>query len=158
MKSLARLKNLGIGLITCGLLGAVSFPLAAQEATPRQEGSGGHTEMHGGRGKRQGMRAEMRWHHERMEQMHQEMNQELQKQLTALRAHAKAMEEMTEEKQLLTEMKKHQQMTDLLLGTMVEQREKMHAEMKAHHEKMRPMKRKVPQAEPQSSEGHEAHH
>jgi hypothetical protein len=158
MKSLARGKSIGMGLITCGLLGAAPFPLAAQEATPQQEGPGGHMETHGMRGKHEGMRAEMRQHHEQMEKMHQEMNQELQQQLAALRAHARAMEGMTEEKQLLTEMKKHQQMTDQILGTMVEQREKMHAEMRTHHEEMHPTKGKAPQAESPSSGGHEAHH
>ena len=37
----------------------------------------------------------------------------------------------------LTEMKKHQQMTDTFLGTMLEQREKMHAQMQKRHEQMR---------------------
>lgn len=86
------------------------------------------------------------------------MMQELQKQLTALREHTKAMEGISDEKQLLTEMKKHQQMTDTLLGTMVEQREKMHAQMKAHHEQMRGKMGKPSQTEKQESEGHEAHH
>ena len=52
------------------------------------------------------------------------------------------MEGISDEKQLLEEMKKHQQMTDTLLGTMLEQREKMHAQMKAHHEQMRSRMRK----------------
>jgi hypothetical protein len=34
------------------------------------------------------------------------------------------MDGVTEEEQMLTEMKKHQQMTDTLLGTMIEQRGK----------------------------------
>ena len=96
--------------------------------------------------------------HEQMRAMRQEMTQELQKQLTALREHAKAMEGVSDEKQLLGEMKKHQQMTDTLLGTMVEQREKMHAQMKEHHEQMRGQMGKTQQSEKKEPEGHEAHH
>jgi hypothetical protein len=68
-----------------------------------------------------------------MDKMRTEMHQELEKQMTALREHTKAMDGVTEEKQLLTEMKKHQQMTDALLGTMIEQREKMQAQRQQHH-------------------------
>jgi uncharacterized protein (DUF3084 family) len=107
------------------------------------------------------MMGRMRKMHEHMEQMHQEMSQELQKQMTALREHAKAMEGITDEKQLLTEMKKHQQMTDDLLGTMLEQREKMHAQMQAHHERMRSRMGKEQPAEGSGTEQsgeHEQHH
>jgi Skp family chaperone for outer membrane proteins len=90
-----------------------------------------------GKEKSQGMMAERQQRHEQMEKMHQEMTQELQKQMTALRDHTKTMEGISDEKQLLSEMKKHQQMTDHLLGTMLEQHEKMHARMHAHHERMR---------------------
>lgn len=34
MKSVARVKIMGVDFITCGLLGAAPFPLAAQEAAP----------------------------------------------------------------------------------------------------------------------------
>ncbi len=58
----------------------------------------------------------------------------------------------------LGEMKKHQQMTDELLGTMLEQREKMHAQMKARHEQMQSQMGKPQQTEKQAPEGHEAPH
>jgi hypothetical protein len=165
----------GIGMIL--LMGslALSYPAftAAQDTTQEQtaqEGSmgmqgvkemgkgSGSMGMQGMRGMQPGMKAERQKMHEQMEAMHQEMTQELQTQLTALREHAKAMDGITDEKQLLTEMKKHQQMTDELLGTMVAQREKMHARMKERHEHMRRHMGKAQQPEQQDPEEHEAHH
>jgi len=105
--------------------------------------------------------AEMPQRHEQMEKMHQEMTQELQKQMTALREHEKAMAGISDEKQLLSEMQKHQRMTDDLLGAMLEQHEKMHAQMRTHHERMR---RRMGKEQPakgsgtEPSEGHEGRH
>jgi hypothetical protein len=152
---------MGIGIITCGLLGAAPFPLAAQEAVQQQEGSGGQMEMQKMMEKHPGMMGDMHKMHEQMEKMHQEMGQELQKQMTALREHTKVMEGINDEKQLLGEMKKHQQMTDALLGTMLEQREKMHAQMQKRHEQMRSrMGKKQPMegSGTEPSEEHEQHH
>ncbi len=137
------------------------FSTAAQESPPaRQEKPAGKMDMPGMMGHEHmpGMMAEMQKMHEHMEGMHQEMTQELQKQLTALREHTKAMEGISDEKQLLTELKKHQQITDMLLGTMIEQRDKMRAQMKEHHEQMQSRVGKKPQTEKQEPEGHEAHH
>ena len=143
----------------------LSTPLwgAAEEAAQQQEGSGGHMGMHETKGKhhKTGMRTMMHQHHEQMEKMRQEMNQELQKQMTALREHAKEMDGISDEKQLLTEMKKHQQMTDTLLGTMLEQREKMHAQMEEHYAQMRSRMRKDQPLEESGTEQsgeHEQHH
>jgi len=61
------------------------------------------------------------------------MTQELDTQLTALRAHATAMAAISNDNQLLEEMKKHQQMTDDLLASMIEQHDKMDARMESHH-------------------------
>jgi hypothetical protein len=161
MKSATLVKNMGMSLMVCGMMLAHPFSAAAQEAAPaQQEKQAGKMGMHGMMGKKHmpGMRPEMQQMHEHMEKMHQEMTQELQKQLTALREHAKALEGISDEKQLLGEMKKHQQMTDELLGAMLEQREKMHAQMKAHHEQMRGKMGKPSQTEKQGSEGHETHH
>jgi len=151
MKRTKMLRTIATSVILCG---AIVFPpvVGAQEAEKKDmPGMAGHEHvmsgMHGN--------PEM---HAQMQKMHQEMQAELQKQLTALREHAKAMNGITDEKQLLAEMKKHPQMTDDLLGTMVEQREKMHAQMSEHHEKTHGMKSKAPQLESQPSEGHEAHH
>lgn len=161
MKSATVVKNMGMGLMVCGMMLIHPFSVAAQEAPPaQQEKQAGKMGMHGTMGKEHmpGMMAEMQKMHEQMKAMRQEMTQELQKQLTALREHAKAMEGINDEKQLLEEMKKHQQMTDTLLGTMVEQREKMHAQMKEHHEQMRGQMGKTQQSEKKEPEGHEAHH
>jgi hypothetical protein len=137
MKIVALVKNRAAGLVTCVALITTPLPLVAQEAGQQQEGSGGHMGMRGMMGKHPGMMGDVQKMHEQMEKMHQEMSQELQKQMTALREHAKEMEGISDEKQLLAEMKKHQHMTDALLGTMLEQREKMHAQMQKRHEQMR---------------------
>ena len=81
--------------------------------------------------------AQMQKMHEQMEAMHQEMGKKLHEQLAALREHAKKMDEVTDEKALLPELKKHQAMTDDLLGMMVEFHEKMHEHIKEPHEHMR---------------------
>lgn len=164
MKSATLVKNRGISLMVCGMMLAHPFSLAAQEATQaQQERPEGKMGMHGMMGKEHmsGMMAEMQQRHEQMEQMHQEMTQELQKQMTALRDHTKAMEGMSDEKQLLGEMKKHQQMTDGLLGTMLDQREKMHAQMQKRHEQMRSRMGKEQPREGSGTEPsgeHEQHH
>ncbi len=157
MKNRVASKIIGVGLITCGLLVAASFPLAAQEATPQQEGSGGQMEMQKMMEKRPGMMGEMHKMHEQMEKMDTEMTQELQKQLTALREHSKAMEGVSDEKQLLPEMKKHQQMTDAFLSTLVEQRKKMRAQMHEHHQQMHGGMG-APETKESGGAGHEMHH
>ncbi|MBI3245478.1 MAG: hypothetical protein HYZ50_03090 [Deltaproteobacteria bacterium] len=164
MKSATLVKNMGMSLMVCGIILAHPFSLAAQEATQaQQEKPAGKMGMPGMMGKEHmpGMMAEMQQRHEQMEKMHQEMTQELQKQMTALREHSKAMEGMSDEKQLFGEMKKHQQMTDGLLGTMLEQREKMHARMQAHHQRMHGRMGKEQPAEGSGTEPsgeHEQHH
>lgn len=138
MKSVNRVKNLRIRLFACGVWLISTLPLAAQETVNPVEGSGSHMGMHGKmeHGHGADMMAAMQKHHEEMEKMHEAANQELKKQMSALREHAKSMDGMTDEKQLLGELKKHQLMTDTLLGTMLEQEEKMHAAMKEHHQQM----------------------
>jgi hypothetical protein len=132
MKRMTFTTTIGASLVISGLLFLSPLSLIAQDVPQDQTG---HMGMHG-RGKHKkdpAKMAEWRQHREQMEKMHAEMRQELEKQMTALREHTKAMDGVTEEKQLLTEMKKHQQMTDTLLGTMIEQQEKMHAQMQKHH-------------------------
>lgn len=161
MRNRTLVRIMGIGLITCGLLVVASFPLAAQEAAPQKEGSDGHMEMQKMMEKHPGMMGEMHKMHEQMEKMHQETSQELQKQMTALREHSKTMEGMSDEKQLLVEMKKHQRMTDTLLGTMLEQKEKMHAQMQKRHEQMHGRMGKDQPSEGSGTEPsgeHEQHH
>jgi hypothetical protein len=156
MKKLQFVRHIGASVLVGSLALSLPVSVAAQEAQQEQRAQEGSMGMQGMREMHQDMMAEMRQRHERMEAMHQEMTQELQRQLTALREHAKTMEGITDEKQLLTEMKKHQQMTDALLGTMVEQREKMHARMRARHRQMRSQTEQAPQQ--QESEEHEVHH
>lgn len=160
MRRTTRITTVGVRLAISGLLLVSPVPLLAQESS---QGQMGHKGMQGmmGKDKSQGMMAEMQQRHEQMEKMHQEMQAELQKQLTALREHTKVMDGMTDEKQLLTEMKKHQQMTDTFLGTMLEQREKMHAQMQEHHEQMRGQMgtgQPMEGSETRPSGEHEQHH
>lgn len=135
MKSARLVSKLSVCLFACGLWLSSVFPLAAQETTKPAEGSGSHMGMHGkmAHPHSSDMMAAMLKHHEEMEKMHEAASQELKKQMSALREHAKSMDGMTDEKQLLGELKKHQLMTDTLLDSMFEQEEKMHAAMKEHH-------------------------
>ena len=64
------------------------------------------------------------------------MNRELQQQLSVIQAHSKTMEELKDDKQLLTEMKKHQKMTDAFLGSLVGQREKLQAQMQTQQKQL----------------------
>lgn len=138
MQNVKWVKNPGLTLFACGLWLVTALPLTAQETSKPVEGSGSHLGMHGQMAHPRGaaMGAAMQKHHAEMEKMHEAANQELKKQMNAVREHAKLMEGITDEKQLLGELKKHQLMTDTLLGTMLEQEEKMHAAMKEHHQQM----------------------
>jgi hypothetical protein len=150
MTRLTLVKTIATNFMVGVLLLAHPFFTAAQDTTPAPRGKpAGEMEMPGMMRHEHGpgMMGDMQKMHEQHEKMHQEMTQELQKKMTALRDHTKAMEGMSDDKLLLTEMKKHQQMTDDLLGTMVEQREKMQAQMKAHHEQMRGKMGKTKQPE-----------
>jgi hypothetical protein len=158
MRNMHPIKAIGTSLIVCGMILTHPFAPAAQEApTAPPEKPAGETGRPGmmKHWHRPGMKAEMQKMHEQMEAMHQEMAETLHKQLTALRAQAKAMEGISDEKQLLTELKKHQEMTDELLGTMIEQHEKMHAQMAEHHEQMQKQMGKKPGTEKQEPEEHE---
>jgi hypothetical protein len=68
-----------------------------------------------------------------MEAMHKEMDAELQRQMTTLRAHAQTMSSITDTQLLLAAMQKHQQLSDELLGTLIEQRQRMHTRMHEHY-------------------------
>jgi hypothetical protein len=101
--------------------------------------------------------ADMHKRHAQMEAMHTEQLQELQQQLSALRTHTATLDSMTDQQQLLSEMKKHQHMTDALLETIVEQRKTMHVHMQAHHKRMRSHRGDSPQTEEGTTGEHEAH-
>lgn len=168
MKGLRFVRTLGVSVLiwNLALFLPVSVPAQEQEGQEKSRGrccmmgmeeGSGMEGMQGTKGRRRGMMAEMRQMHEQMEAMHEEMIQELQKQLTALREHAKAMEGIADDKHLLGEMRKHQQLTDDLLATMVEQRVRMHARMKERHQQMRRRMQQRQQTEKQVPEGHETH-
>lgn len=113
--------------------------------------------MHGEMDKTDKM-ADMHQRHAQMEAMHKAHLQELQQQLSALHEHTATLDSITDQQQLLTELKKHQHMTDALLGTMVEQRKKMHAHMQARHKQMQSQMGESQQTEEEASAEHETHH
>jgi hypothetical protein len=76
----------------------------------------------------------MRERHEKMEAMHKEMEAELERQRTTLRAHAQTMAGITDTQLLVSALQKHQQLSDELLSTLIEQRQRMHAQMREHHQ------------------------
>jgi hypothetical protein len=152
MKRISMFRTIATSVLLYGVIAFHPVVVGAQEAEKKDmPGMKGHGHMMGGMHGNPEM-------HAQMQKMHQEMQAELQKQLTALREHAKAMDGITDEKQLLAEMKKHQQMTDTYLSTMLEQREKMHAQMKAHHEQMHGHMGAMHETEKPAPEGHEGHH
>ncbi len=130
---------MSMSVVLSGMLLAAPLAVRAQERAPAQSKEEScpmcqkhmHKKSTGG-----DERAERRQMHEQMEAMHREMTRELQQQLTTIRDHSKAMEGVSDQTQLLGEMKKHQQLTDTLLGTMIEQHQKMHATMQEHHKHM----------------------
>ncbi len=147
-------------LIICGILLARPFSLLAQETIQQQqEEQPGKMSTPGVRGPGLPLdtATEMQKMHKQMKKMRQEMTQELQKQMTALRAHAQAMEGISDEKQLLAEMKKHLQMIDEFLGTMVEQRATLDAGRKERHEQIWNRLGKTHQIEKNEPEEHEGH-
>lgn len=151
-----RIGSLSIALFVWSLVLTPPVSILAQESP---EGSMG---MHGKMGKEKGpgkmdKRGDMHKRHAHMKAMHTEQLQELQQQLSALRAHTTTLDSITDQQQLLTELKKHQHMTDTLLDTMVEQRKKMHLHMQARHKRMQSHRGESPQTEEDASAGHEAH-
>jgi hypothetical protein len=133
-------KRMAASLTASGFLLLTPLGITAQEETRQQEGSGGHMGMRHMMGEhhKTGMMAGMQQHHEQMEKMQQEMTQELETQITALREHAKMMDGLTDEKQLLGEMKKHQQLSDAVLETLLKQRKQMHEQMRERMKKDQP--------------------
>jgi hypothetical protein len=147
--------RVGTSLTLAVLLLLSPFFVAAQEAAPaQQEKPAEQMDQPGmmGKERRATMRAQMQQRRERMKKMRQEMNQELQKQMTALQEHAKMMDGITDEKQLLEALKKHQQMSDAVLETLFKQRERMHEQMKASQQEMRGRKEKGQPAEKSGTE------
>jgi len=130
---------ISLSIMLSGILLAAPVAVWAQESAPAQseEGSCPMCQKHMKKNPTGADNsAERHRRHDQMEAMHEEMTQKLQQQLTALREHAKLIDGVSDQTQLLTEMKKHQQMTDALLGTMIEHHQKMHTAMQEHHTHM----------------------
>lgn len=119
-----------LSVVIFGILLASPFAAQAQESVPAQseERACPMCQKH--------MKHKPNDMHAQMEAMQHEMNQKLQQQLTTLREHAKLIDGVSDQTQLLTEMKKHQQMTDTLLGTIIEHHQKMHTARQEHHKRM----------------------
>jgi iron-sulfur cluster repair protein YtfE (RIC family) len=89
-------------------------------------------------------------------QLRREFLQTLQQQMTTLHEHAAAMEGISDERQLLREMRKHMQMTDAVLGTLVEQRAAREAQKSIHGEQpgqQLGQPRQTEQSEPKEHKG-----
>ena len=133
------LRRIVLCLAIGGLVFASPHGSVAQEDAQEPAEHEGSMSMHGmmGQGRHQGRMADMHKKHEQMMAKRKAMLAELQQQLAALHEHTKTLEGVTDQQQVLTELKKHQHMTDALLATMVEQRVKRHEAMQAHREKMK---------------------
>lgn len=158
MKRVTLANRRRLNLIVCGLLLIHPFALPAQD-TPQKPHEEQAEKM--GSQERKGQEIpvdiviEMQQLHKHMKKMRQEMTEELQRQMTALRAHTQAMEGISDEKQLLGELRKHQHMTDDLLGTMAEQRATLDAKIKERREQLWNQLRKAHQTEKNEQEEHE---
>lgn len=124
------------GLLICSLLLTFPFSLRAQETAqpPAPSAQGAEQTEPPDTAPPHHEKGHMRERHEQMEAMHKEMDAELQRRLTTLRAHAQTMASTTDTQLLLAAMQKHQQLSDELLGTLIEQRQRMHTRMHEHHE------------------------
>jgi hypothetical protein len=126
-------QSLRRGLFAGSFVLVLPFALLAQEATspPESPTTGSAQTQPTGRPYLHHKGEHIQMPHPQMEAMCREMDTELQQQLTALREHTQTMATITDNQQLVEEMKKHQQSTDALLGALIEQRQKMHAMMHA---------------------------
>ncbi len=122
-----------------GLLKAQEAKVESQKGPCRMCGKKEEEKGHH-HGRAEERRAQRQRMHGHMEAMHHEMMRELWEQVAALREHSRAMEGVADEKQLLTEVRKHLQMLDEFLVTLLEQRERMHVRMREHRRRMREKK------------------
>lgn len=135
LRNTAFIPGLRRGLLICNLILILPFTLSAQETAqqPESPAKGAEEAETTGKASPHHRKGHMRERHEQMEAMHKEMDEELQRQMTALRVHAQTMSSVTDTQQLVAEMKKHQQLSDELLSTLIEQRQRMHTRMHEHH-------------------------
>ena len=148
MKKKHVLSRIALSLAIGGLVFASPHSSVAEEVAQEPALHEGSMSLHGmqgmkdmmGHGKHhgmQGMTGDMHKKHEQMMAKRKAMLAELQQRLAALQEHTQTLEGVTDQQRVLTELKKHQQMTDALLATMVEQQVKRHEAMQAHREKMK---------------------
>ena len=145
MKKKHVMSRIALSLAIGGLVFASPHSSVAEEAAQEPALHEGSMSLHGmkgmtGHGKHydmMGMTGDIHKKHEQMMAKRQAMLAELQQQLATLHEHTQTLEGVTDQQEVLTELKKHQQMTDALLATMVEQRVKRHEAMQAHREKMK---------------------
>ena len=129
MKKKYVLSRIALSLAIGGLVFASPHGSVAQEDAQEPAEHEGSMSMHGMMGM-QGMTGDMHKKHEQMMTKRKAM-------LAALQEHTQTLEGVTDQQRVLTELKKHQHMTDALLATLVEQRVKKHEAMQAHREKMK---------------------
>lgn len=127
MKKSTEMKKASLGFALFGMLLSQPLVSLAQEAPMMPGGQMGASGAPNAEGKEKfrNMMNEMQQRRQQMEQERQAALQELRRQVVTLQAHTKTMATMTDEKQLMAEMKKHQQLSDTLLNALVEQHEKM---------------------------------
>ena len=145
MKKKYVMSRIALSLAIGGLVFASPQNSVAEEAAQEPALHEGSMSLQGmkdikGNGKHHcmmGMTGDMHKKHEQMMAKREAMLAERQQQLAALHEHSQTLEGVTDQQEVLTELKKHQQMTDALLTTMVEQRVKRHEAVQAHREKMK---------------------
>jgi len=158
MKRVALANRMRPSLIVCGIWLASPFFLFAQETIqkPREEPPGKmSTQEPQGTGRPEDIVTEMQQRYKQMKKLRQEMTQALQQQMAALRAHTQALEGISDEQQLLGELRKHQHMTDDLLSTMIEQRATLDAKRKEGREQLWNQLGQTHKTEKGEQEGHD---
>ncbi|NOT55431.1 MAG: hypothetical protein HOP18_12565 [Deltaproteobacteria bacterium] len=124
------------GLLICSLLLTFPFSLRAQETAqpPAPSAQGAEQAEPPDTAPPHHEKGHMRERHEQMEAMHKEMDAELEQKMTTLRAHAQTMASITDTQLLVSALQKHQQLSDEVLNTLIEQRQRMRAKMHEHRQ------------------------
>jgi hypothetical protein len=127
-------KRMHISVLLCGMICAHPFPVGAQGPPHQEQAEKGGTQERQGEERPEDLVNELQQRYRARKQLRREFLQTLQQQMTALHEHATVMEGISDERRLLREMKKHMQMTDAVLGTLVEQRAAREAQKSIHGE------------------------
>src|SRR5262245_55601540 len=153
-------KRLPARVMVWALLLSHPYSLAAQDTPGKpSEGQPTRRNMREGRGQKQlsDLITELQQKHHARKQLHQEMTRALQQQMAALREHAKVLEGISDEKQLVEELKKHFQLTDAVLNTMVEYSARLEGDRNERGEDQGSQCGMTPPAEKPALEGHTTH-